>query len=50
MIPAAAAIANAFYHATGVRATESPITPANVINLLNQGKKAGVSHAGTIHL
>lgn len=41
MIPTAAAIANAFYHATGVRATVSPITPANVLNLLNQGRKRG---------
>ncbi len=41
LIPAAAAIANAFYHATGVRATVSPITPASVINLLNQGRKQG---------
>jgi xanthine dehydrogenase YagR molybdenum-binding subunit len=39
LIPAAAAIANAFYDATGVRATHAPITPASVINLLNQGKK-----------
>jgi CO/xanthine dehydrogenase Mo-binding subunit len=35
LIPAAA-IANAFYHATGVRATRAPITPSSVINLLNQ--------------
>lgn len=41
LIPAAAAIANAFYHATGVRATVAPITPASVINLLNQGRKQG---------
>jgi xanthine dehydrogenase YagR molybdenum-binding subunit len=41
LIPAAAAIANAFYHATGVRATETPMTPAAVINLLNQGRKQG---------
>jgi len=41
LVPAAAAIANAFYHATGVRATEAPITPANVLNLLNQGRKRG---------
>jgi xanthine dehydrogenase YagR molybdenum-binding subunit len=38
LIPAAAAIANAFYHATGVRATRAPITPASVINLLNQSR------------
>jgi xanthine dehydrogenase YagR molybdenum-binding subunit len=41
LIPAAAAIANAFYHATGLRATQAPITPASVINLLNQGRKQG---------
>ena len=46
LIPAAAAIANAFYHATGVRATRAPITPAAVIRLLNQtssnlGKERG---------
>ena len=41
LIPAAAAIANAFYNATGVRATRTPITPAVVLNLLNQGKKQG---------
>ena len=36
LIPAAAAIANAFYHATGVRATQAPITRASVIGLLNR--------------
>jgi len=41
LIPAAAAIANAFYHATGVRATHAPITLASVINLLNQDRKQG---------
>jgi xanthine dehydrogenase YagR molybdenum-binding subunit len=41
LIPAAAAIANAFYHATGVRALQTPITPASVIGLLNQGAKRG---------
>jgi len=41
LVPAAAAIANAFYHATGVRATVSPITRASVINLLHQGRKQG---------
>lgn len=41
LIPAAAAIANAFYHATGVRATQAPITTRSVIDLLNQGRKQG---------
>jgi xanthine dehydrogenase YagR molybdenum-binding subunit len=36
LVPAAAAIANAFYHATGVRVRRAPITPAAVINLLNE--------------
>ncbi len=40
-IPAAAAIANAFYNATGVRVTAAPITPAKVLNLLEEKKKRG---------
>jgi xanthine dehydrogenase YagR molybdenum-binding subunit len=40
-IPAAAAIANAFYHATGVRVTSAPITPAKVISLLEEKRKKG---------
>jgi xanthine dehydrogenase YagR molybdenum-binding subunit len=40
-IPAAAAIANAFYNATGVRVTSAPITPATVIGLLEERKKRG---------
>jgi len=36
-IPTAAAIANAVYHATGVRVTESPMTPQRMIRLL-QGR------------
>lgn len=35
-IPTAAAIANAFYHATGIRITAAPITPAQVVTLLRQ--------------
>ena len=31
MIPTAAAIANAFYHATGIRMTSAPITPAKAV-------------------
>jgi CO/xanthine dehydrogenase Mo-binding subunit len=33
-IPTAAAIANAVYHATGVRVTESPINPTRLLELL----------------
>jgi len=33
-IPTAAAIANAVYHATGVRVTEAPITPMSMLELL----------------
>lgn len=40
-IPAAAAIANAFYHATGVRITSAPMTPAQVLALLGGQKKQG---------
>ncbi|MBL8294589.1 MAG: hypothetical protein JNN08_22285, partial [Bryobacterales bacterium] len=35
-IPTAAAIANAFYNATGIRVTAAPITPAKVLTLLRQ--------------
>jgi xanthine dehydrogenase YagR molybdenum-binding subunit len=40
-VPAAAAIANAFYHATGIRITESPISLAKVVALLAERKKQG---------
>lgn len=40
-IPTAAAIANAVYHATGVRVTESPMTPARLCGLLQGRKKEG---------
>jgi xanthine dehydrogenase YagR molybdenum-binding subunit len=40
-IPAAAAIANAFYHATGIRITEAPISLAKVVALLAERKKQG---------
>ncbi|HEY0378764.1 MAG TPA: xanthine dehydrogenase family protein molybdopterin-binding subunit [Pyrinomonadaceae bacterium] len=39
-IPTAAAIANAFYNATGVRVREIPMTPARVLAALD-GKKGG---------
>jgi CO/xanthine dehydrogenase Mo-binding subunit len=38
-IPAASAIANAFYNATGVRATSAPMTPSKVISLLAATRK-----------
>jgi xanthine dehydrogenase YagR molybdenum-binding subunit len=37
-VPTAAAIANAIHHATGVRPTETPVTPARMLALLAQGK------------
>jgi xanthine dehydrogenase YagR molybdenum-binding subunit len=40
-IPAATAIANAFYNATGARVTSTPITLAKVISLLAERKKQG---------
>ncbi|MHC1744562.1 MAG: xanthine dehydrogenase family protein molybdopterin-binding subunit [Syntrophobacteraceae bacterium] len=40
-IPTAAAIANAVYHATGVRVTESPMTPVRLCGLLHGRKKEG---------
>ena len=40
-VPAAAAIANAFYHATGIRITDSPISLAKVVALLAERKKQG---------
>jgi xanthine dehydrogenase YagR molybdenum-binding subunit len=36
-VPTAAAIANAFYNATGVRIRELPMTPARVLKVLEQG-------------
>ncbi len=33
-VPTAAAIANAIYHATGVRPTDTPVTPARMLALL----------------
>ncbi len=38
-VPAAAAIANAFYNATGVRITSTPMTPAKVLSLLEANRK-----------
>jgi CO/xanthine dehydrogenase Mo-binding subunit len=38
-IPTAAAVANAVCHATGVRVTESPISPMRLRALLSQKKK-----------
>ena len=40
-IPTAAAIANAFYHATGIRVTAAPITLAKIVTLLNERNRKG---------
>jgi xanthine dehydrogenase YagR molybdenum-binding subunit len=40
-IPTAAAIANAVYHATGVRITQTPINPVQLCRLLAERKKEG---------
>ena len=40
-IPAAAAIANAFYNAIGIRIKDAPITVAKVLGLLAERKKKG---------
>jgi xanthine dehydrogenase YagR molybdenum-binding subunit len=40
-IPTAAAIANAVYHATGIRVTKTPINPIKLSQLLSQRKKEG---------
>jgi CO/xanthine dehydrogenase Mo-binding subunit len=40
-IPTAAAIANAVYHATGIRVTTTPINPMKLSQLLFQRKKEG---------
>jgi xanthine dehydrogenase YagR molybdenum-binding subunit len=40
-VPASAAIANAFYHATGIRATKAPITAAQILTLLAERKTRG---------
>jgi len=40
-IPTAAAIANAVYDATGVRVTETPITPLQLCELLAESRKEG---------
>jgi xanthine dehydrogenase YagR molybdenum-binding subunit len=37
-IPGAAAVANAFYNATGVRVRELPMRPATVLAALSKGK------------
>jgi xanthine dehydrogenase YagR molybdenum-binding subunit len=40
-VPAGTAIANAFYHATGLRITVAPITAAQVLTLLAERKTRG---------
>jgi xanthine dehydrogenase YagR molybdenum-binding subunit len=38
-IPTAAAVANAVYHATGVRVTETPMSPVRLSELFAQTKR-----------
>jgi CO/xanthine dehydrogenase Mo-binding subunit len=40
-IPTAAAVANAVFHATGIRVTSAPITPAKLVTLLNERNRRG---------
>jgi CO/xanthine dehydrogenase Mo-binding subunit len=40
-VPAASAIANAVYHATGVRMTDAPLTPGRVLAALAEKEKRG---------
>jgi CO/xanthine dehydrogenase Mo-binding subunit len=40
-IPTAAAIANAVYHATGVRITEMPVNPTRLVEMLRASQKRG---------
>jgi xanthine dehydrogenase YagR molybdenum-binding subunit len=40
-IPTAAAVANAVYHATGIRVTATPINPITLSQLLSQRRKEG---------
>ena len=40
-IPTAAAVANAVYHATGVRVTATPINPVQLCQLLAEHRKEG---------
>jgi xanthine dehydrogenase YagR molybdenum-binding subunit len=42
-IPTSAAIANAFYNATGVRIRRLPMTPANVLDALQASQQKGVT-------
>jgi xanthine dehydrogenase YagR molybdenum-binding subunit len=40
-IPTAAAVANAVYHASGVRVTDSPMTPVRLCALFSKQEKEG---------
>ena len=40
-IPTAAAIANALYHAAGIRILQGPITPAKILTALEARKEKG---------
>ena len=43
-VPAAPAIANAIYHACGVRTPDAPVNPARLVALLSRAEEEGVSH------
>jgi xanthine dehydrogenase YagR molybdenum-binding subunit len=40
-IPTAAALANAIYNATGIRITQTPINPLQLVQLLSENRKEG---------
>ena len=40
-IPTAAAVANAIYHACGVRTPDTPVNPTRLVELLNAAKRRG---------
>lgn len=40
-IPTAAAVANAIYHATGIRVTDTPVNPVRLVQLLTERGKEG---------
>jgi xanthine dehydrogenase YagR molybdenum-binding subunit len=40
-VPTAAAVANAVYHATGIRVTRAPITPMLMLGLLAARRERG---------
>ena len=48
--PRRAAVANAVFAATGVRVTDSPISPARLLPAAGRGPEGGVSHAAQLLL